>query len=37
MLWHPIVVSKFDNFITNVSNLVLDIYLSKANNCKNNY
>ncbi len=37
MLCHPIVISKIDNFITNVSNLVLDIYLSKAHNCKNNY
>jgi hypothetical protein len=37
MLWHPIVVSTIDNLITNVSNIVLDIYLSKAHNCKNNY
>ncbi len=37
MLLHPIVISKIDNFITNVSNLVLDIFLSKAHNCRNNY
>jgi hypothetical protein len=37
MLWHPIVVSKIANFITNISNLILNIYLSKAQNRKNNY